>query len=149
MSRPVLSLWLLWGAMFATVLVWLVLPWVGPHRAEPWYEAQTAVIRFAFAILGLVAAVASFAVRESLVLREVREGRLDPETEGGIARLRLRFLALWALCAAIGVLGGLVAYFADRAATGWPYLAGAAVLFVVHAPRERFLQRVREGDAAS
>src|SRR5512134_3784349 len=126
MSRPVLSLWLLWGAMFATLLVWAALPALGLHRAEPWYEAQTAVARFTLAILALVATVGTFAVRESLVLRDVREGRLDPATPAGMARLQVRFLALWTLCAAVGALGGLLAYHSGQPAKGWPYLAGAA-----------------------
>jgi hypothetical protein len=147
--RGIRTLWLLWAAMFATLLVWLALPAIGPQRAQPWYEAQTAVARFTLAILGLVATVGTFAVRESLVLRDVREGRLDPASPEGMARLRVRFLGLWTLCAVVGALGGLLAYYSGQPARGWPYLAGAAALFVLHAPQARFLRRVREGEPKS
>lgn len=147
--RGARTLWLPWAVAFATVLALLALPAFLAQRAQPWYEAQIAVARFTLAILALVAAVGTFALRESLVLRDVREGRLDPATPAGMARLRMRFLALWALCAAVGALGGVLAYGSGQPARGWPYLIGAAVLLVLHAPWARFLRRVRVGDAGA
>jgi hypothetical protein len=136
------SLWLLWGALFATLFGWLAMPWWVPHRADPWHDAQTAVAGFVLAIFALVGGWATLAVRESLVDRELREGRIDPDAPAGRAQLRLRLLALWALCAAVGSLGAPISYYSDRPETAWPYLAGAAVLFLIHAPRAGFLRRL-------
>jgi peptidoglycan/LPS O-acetylase OafA/YrhL len=138
-------LWLAWSALFATLLGWLVLPSFGPHYADPWYEAQAAVAVFVFAILSMVAGVGSFAMRESLVLRDVREQRIDPSTEQGRVQLTRRLVALWTLCALIGVLGALLAYYTDEPRLGWPYLGAAGVLLVIHAPRARFLRSICDG----
>jgi hypothetical protein len=138
-TRP---LWLLWGALFATLLGWLALPSLAAPRAETWNAAETAVAGFVVAIFALVGAIGTFAARESLVLRGLREGRIDPATDVGLRSLRTRLGALWLLCAGIGGLGGLMSWGSGRPAVALPYLAGAAALFVLHAPRARFLRRL-------
>jgi hypothetical protein len=123
------SLWLLWGALFATLLGWLAAPFVIAPRAHPWHDAQTAVAGFVLAIFALVAGWGSFALRESLVERAPRRGA--------------KLLALWLLCAAIGSFGGLISYGSNRPPAAWPYLVGAAALFVIHAPRAGLLSRLQ------
>lgn len=139
------SLWLIWAALAGTLALWPALPaWIG-HRADPWYAAQSAVAGFVMALLALAAGLGSFALREALVLRDARERRFDPTTEAGRSALRLRLAALWALCALVGVLGGIMIWGSDRVGLGLPYLAGAAALFVLHAPWPRLLDRIRAG----
>jgi hypothetical protein len=142
------SLWLVWAALFATLALWPALPRLLGHRADPWYDAQSAVAGFVLALLAVAAGVGTFSLRESLLLRDVREGRLDPATPAGLAGVRARLLAVWGLCAAIGALGGILIWFSDRPELGLPYLAGAALLMVLHAPWRRFLARVH-GEAHS
>jgi hypothetical protein len=136
------SLWLLWGTLFATLLGWLALPSLAAPRAEPWNAAESAVAGFVVAIFALVGGIGTFAARESLVLRGVREGRIDAATEAGLRMLLTRLGAIWLLCAAIGSLGGLMSWGSGRLGLALPYLAGAAALFVLHAPRARFLRRL-------
>ncbi|MCU0670694.1 MAG: hypothetical protein MUF70_15295 [Myxococcota bacterium] len=125
-----------WAVLFASLLVWIAMPYVVPPRAQTWYDAQTAVAGFVFAIFALVASVASFALRESL-LRDAEPAR------GGGLWVRTRLVSLWLLCALVGVLGGIMIHYSGRPAVGWPYLALAAGLFVVHAPRPALLRRVQ------
>ena len=149
MTRGRVSLWLLWASLFGTLALWLALPaWCG-HHEDPWYPAQSAVAGFVLALLALAAGLGSFALREALVFRDARERRFDPATVAGRAALRSRLLALWGLCAAIGSLGGIMVWYSDRIALGLPYLAGAALLFVMHAPRPRLLDGIRVGEGGS
>jgi hypothetical protein len=134
-------LWLLWAALLATLAAWLAMPRLGLHRADPWDAAETAVAGFVLAIFALVVGFGTLAVRESLVFRGVRDGRIDPTTPDGLYQLRLRFFALWLLCALVGAFGAVMEYGSGRPAIGWPYLAGSAALFALHAPRAAFLRR--------
>lgn len=139
--RP--SLWLLWALLLATLALWPALPALLGHRADPWYPAQAAVAGFVLALLAVAAGLGSFALREALVFRDVRP--VDPATPEGRFGLRLRLAALWLLCAVVGGLGGMMIWFSDRPRLGLPYLAGAAFLFVLHAPRARLLDRILAG----
>src|SRR5690606_14198944 len=96
---------------------------------------------FVLAIFALVGAIGTFALREWLVFGDVRAGRGDLRTEAGVARVRVRLLALWALCSAIGALGAILIHGSGRTAAGLPYLAGAAALLVLHAPTAGFFRR--------
>lgn len=139
------SLWLVWAGMAASIALWPLLPELIGHRVDPWYAAQAAVAGFVLALLALAAGLGSFALREALVFRDVRERRLDPTTTAGARALRWRLVALWLLCAGIGALGGIMIWYSDRVALGLPYLAGAVGLFVLHAPWPRLLDRIRGG----
>jgi hypothetical protein len=147
MPRTPRTWWLSWAALFATLALWPALPrFVAPPR-EPWNAAETAVAGFVLALLALAAAIGTFALREALVQRELDEGRLDPTTPAGRAAVHARLVSLWLLCAAIGACGGILLHYSLLSAAGWPYLAGAALLFVLHAPSARLFRRVCEGGA--
>ena len=132
--------WILWGACLGGLAFEVVLPRVLPSRAQPWDAAQTAVAEFILAIFSLVAAVGRFTLRETFALGPVRRGSLDPRTPAGFARIRATLAVLWSLCLLIGLFGSILAYAAANPAQAWPYVAGAAVLLVVHAPRARLLE---------
>lgn len=134
-------LWLAWGVLFASLLVWLAVPQMLPPRAHPWSEAQTAVAGFVLALLALVTAVGSFATRETLV-RRAEEQRSAPAGATGGVWVRTRLVALWTLCALVGLYGGVLLRYSAHPAAATPYLVGAAALFVIHAPRPRLLARV-------
>jgi hypothetical protein len=131
--------WILWGAFLGAVAFELVLPGLLPHRQQPWDAAQTAVAEFILAIFSLVAAVGTFTIRETFALGPIRRGSLDPSTPAGFVRVRATLIVLWSLCLLIGLFGSTLAYAAGNPAEAWPYVAGAAVLLVFHAPRARFL----------
>jgi hypothetical protein len=132
--------WVLWGAVLGLLALELVVPRWLPIRAQPWDAAQTAVARFVLAIFSLVAAVGTFTLRETFALGPIRGGSLDPSTPAGFARVLTTLLLLWLLCLLIGLFGSLLAYASASPARAWPYVAGAAVLLVVHAPRARLLR---------
>lgn len=136
-----LLLWLAWLALFASLPVVAVLPHVLPARADPWSEAQTAVAGFVLLLFALVTGVGTFALRETLVSREAEQGAFTSGAADGFW-VRTRLVALWLLCALVGGYGGVLGHYAGLPAAAWPYLAGAAALFVIHAPRASFLRRV-------
>jgi hypothetical protein len=129
------SLWLGWAISFALLALELSAPSLFPRPTAAWDDAQTAVAGLVAAIFSFTAGVWTFALRESLVLRDLRNGALDPASPAGFARLRERLFALWGLCLLVGLFGAILAWAASRPRAGWPYAAGAAVLLVVHAPR--------------
>jgi hypothetical protein len=129
-------LWLLWATFLGLLALELLIPYLVPNRPDPWYAAQTAVAGFVLALFSLTAGVGTFALRETLVLRKIRRGAIDPLTPSGFARVRTTLLGLWALCLLIGLFGSVLAYAAASPRAAWPYVAGAAVLLVLHAPRQ-------------
>jgi hypothetical protein len=133
-------LWILWAAMLAWLAVALALPLRLP-LPDPWNAGEAAVAIFVLSILALVAGVGSFAIRESLALRDLRSGALDPGTPAGFAQLRRALLVLWALCDAIGILGFLAAFGSASPRVALPYTAGAALLLLLHAPRAWLFER--------
>jgi len=133
------SLWLSWTVLFASLAIWAALPRLVEPRRAPWNAAETAVAGFVLAILGLAATVGTFAIRESLAQRSNGGGGAGPAAP--VASLRMRMVGLWLLCAAIGALGGIMIHYSGSLAAGLPYLVGAAALFVLHAPRARFVGR--------
>jgi hypothetical protein len=130
------SLWLWWALFVAALALQLVLAeGVASLRAQPWHTARTAVAGFVLALISVALGVWTFALREGLALRDVRSGALDPSTPVGLFRLRQMLVALWILCLVIGLLGSVVAWGAASARLAWPYIAGAGVLLLLHAPR--------------
>lgn len=134
-SRWRRSAWILWGAFLGGLAFELVIPRVLPSRPHPWDPAQTAVAEFILAIFSLVAAVGTFTLRETFAREPIRRGSLDPSTPAGFARVRATLVGLWLLCLLIGLFGSILAYATANPAEAWPYVAGAAALLVVHAPR--------------
>ena len=128
--------WLLWGTCLALVAGELLASHLVPGRRPAWYAAQTALANFVFAMLALSAAVGTLALRETLALKDLRSGALDPRTPVGFAQMRRMLLWLWALCLLIGAFGNVVAYGAATPASARPWLAGATALLVFHAPRQ-------------
>jgi len=135
------TLWVIWGAILATIALYAALPDLLPPRPPVWYAAQTAVVRFVLALLSLAAGVGSFALRENLVMRGLRAGALDPETPQGFARIRLTLVVLWALCDLIALFGLVIALGSGTQARGWPFFAAGAALLLLHAPRANWFTR--------
>ena len=136
------TLWTLWAAIVALLaLDAIALAGFLPVRANPWYDAQTSVALLVLGLLALVAGVGTFALRESLVLRDLRSGTLDPNTGSGFARIQRTLVALWLLCLVIALFGDVLAWGAAKPIVAAPFLIGAAVLLVVHAPRRWLFAR--------
>jgi len=129
------ALWVLWAGFATLLALEFAFAYAVPSRLHPWYDAQASVVGFVLALLSLVAAVGAFTLRESLALREIRSGALDPTTPAGFARTRLMLFVLWTLCLVIGLFGCGLAYGADSPRSAAPYILAAAVLLVLHAPR--------------
>jgi len=130
------ALWLLWAGFAALLVLELAFAYAVPSRQHPWYDAQASVAGFVLALLSLVAGVGTFTLRESLALREIRSGTLDPTTPEGFSRVRLMLFVLWTLCLVIGLFGCGLAYGAASPRAALPYLIAAAILLVLHAPRK-------------
>jgi hypothetical protein len=115
-------LWVIW-ALFAAALAFLpAIPWLVPSRPQPWNAGQAAVAGFVLALLALTAAVSTFAGRETL--------RQQPGAAG-----RFVLLTIWGRCGLVGVFGSLLAYGAASPPAAWPFIAGGALLLLIHAPR--------------
>jgi hypothetical protein len=135
-SRERRSLWILWALMLLALGLYAVLATWLPHRAIPWNAGEAAVAGFVLAIFALACGVGTFALRESLALREVRRGALDPATPAGFARLRRMLFALWLLCHGIAALGCVLVWGSGDPTSVALYVGGAAVLCAIHAPRD-------------
>jgi hypothetical protein len=117
------QLWALWLLALGLLACELGALYLAPDRVDPWHPAQTAVAGFLLALLGLTLGVSTFALRERLAeLRAASEVR------------RTRLL-LWARCLVVGALGAVLAWGAASPAAALPFVAAAAALLVIHAPR--------------
>jgi hypothetical protein len=114
----------------------LAVPHLVPGRHQSWDSAQSAVAGFVLALLSLPIAVSTFGRRE-----ELRSVGLGPATPGSVARIPMTLLSIWMRCLVIGSFGCLLAYGAASPRAAWPYLSAAAVLLVLHAPRQRMFER--------
>jgi hypothetical protein len=138
---PRASLWILWTLLFSVLALDVALARLLPPRAVPWYDAQTGVVGFVLTLASLALAVGSFALRESLALRDLRSGVLDPASAAGFGRLRFMLFVLWGLADLVGAFGVVMAWGSADPRLVWPYVIGAACLFVLHAPRTRLFER--------
>jgi len=131
------SLWLFWALFLGALALEPLVAERVSARPDPWYAGQTAVAGFVLALIAVALGVWTFALHEALAQGD-RAG-LDPSTQEGFFRLRLRLLALWFLCLLIGSLGTGLAWGSASPVLSWPYIAGAAVLLLVHAPRGKLV----------
>jgi hypothetical protein len=138
MSASRRSLWLIWAVFAGALAFELVIASRLPVRAVPWHAGQAAVMGFVLALIALAIGVWTFALRESLALRDLRAGRLRPDSAEGAARLRGMWLVLWGLTLAVGALGCVLAWGSASPRAALPYVLGAAVLIAIHAPRAHF-----------
>ena len=137
MSGSRATLWGLWAFAVALLGLELVLAErLAASQTYPWADATTGVAGFVLGVISVALGVWTFALREGLALRDVRSGALDPSTPEGLVRLRRMLVALWTLCVVIGLLGEVVAWGSGSARMAWPYVAGAAALLLLHAPRQ-------------
>jgi len=148
--RPVANsraaLWLVWFLFAAILAIEVAVPYVAAPRPDAWHPAQTALAGFVVAIFSLAAAEGTFALRESLVVRDAPSTALGVRSLAGTGHVRIaRFATLWALCTLIGFFGALIAYGAASPAASTPYAVAAAVLLAIHAPRPRLLARLEAG----
>jgi hypothetical protein len=127
------QLWGLWALFLASLALQLALPQLVASRQHPWHSGQTAVAGFVLALFSLTAAVSSFALREKL--RESCRAAPDPSSPSHIASVRAMLLGLWVRCFLIGAFGCVLAYGAASPSAAWPFVSGATVLLVFHAPR--------------
>ena len=85
MSASRRSLWLLWAIFVAALALELVIAGRLPPLAVPWHAGQAAVVGFVLALIALALGVWTFALRESLALRDLRAGRLLADSAEGAA----------------------------------------------------------------
>jgi cation transport ATPase len=135
------SLWLVWALCLGLLALELAFAYRVSGRVFAWNSGQTAVAGFVLAMIAMALGVWSFALREALALRELRAGRLDLSTPVGFAQLRTMLYVLWLLCLLIGLLGSALAWGSGSPRSAWPYVAGAAVLLALHAPRAHLFER--------
>ena len=140
MKQPIL--WVIWGSMLASLAVYAALPSLLPPAEAP----PAPSIPLVGALLGFSFAVgaASVVLRHVLLVRPARSGKLDITRPEGSARWLQISVLLWALAESVGI-AGLALWFVHRdPGLLYPFLAGAALLMVVHAPRTASLLSVRD-----
>lgn len=140
MAQPIF--WILWGSMLASLAVYAALPALLPE-AEP--LAALSIPFVGGLLLGAaVVGTTSVVLRQVLLVRPARSGRLDITTAEGSARWLQVSIALWVMSESVGIAGLVLWFFYRQAGLLYPFLAGAALLLVVHAPRTASLLSSRD-----
>jgi hypothetical protein len=133
---------LAWALALALVLASAVVPAVAGPAEPRWTHERTVVFTFALTLIAMVSGIGSLALRETLV-RTLARGGVDPRTPQGAGYAAAMLQRAWALCGAVGLLGGFVAWVAAAPAFAIPYVAGATALLLFEAPRRSVLDPSR------
>ena len=132
-APPPQTLWIVWGAMLASLIAYLAISWVVP------VETRGSAPGVPAAALGLVAATtaaASFVLRRVLVAAPIEKGSLDPDTAAGRARVFQASVLCWTLSESVGIQGLVLFFLYGSRPLLYAFLAAALVLLLLHAPRE-------------
>ena len=130
-------LWILWGSLVTSLIVYLgiALAGVGLQSGEPSASGSWQLLA---AILGVLAggvAVGTFVLRSALLTRPVRAGVVDPSTPAGAQRIQTAYIVVWVLSEAVGIWGLVLWLLSASWSLFLPFLAGSALLLLLHAPR--------------
>ena len=140
MKQPIL--WILWGSMLASLAVYAALPALLPEVENA--PAPSLVVVGALLAASVGVGAISVALRHVLLVRPARSGRLDISRPEGSARWLQISIALWALSESVGIAGLVLFLLYRQPGLLYPFLAGAALLLVVHAPRAASLLSARD-----
>lgn len=133
------QLWILWGALLASLLVYAAIPLLLPAVEAP--PADAAWVGGGAALAGL-AALGSLALRRLALVGPVGRGELDLGSHAGQTRLYLVSMLCWALAESVGIVGLLLFLLYRRPELVYPFLAAAIGLMLYHAPRASALRRL-------
>jgi len=134
MDQRKLTLWILWGSMLMSLVVYGVMPILLTEPLEGFGAETATTLAPILVMLGLGLAVASFVLRKLLLDRPLAAGTLDPDTPEGAQRIQTGFIVAWVLSEAVGIFG-LVLWFLGRdTSLLYGFLAAGAVLLALHAP---------------
>ncbi len=125
-------LWIVWGAMFASLAAYAVLPLLLPGSGE-----ADPILPLVTALLGALAAanaLASVVLRALALVRPLRCRRLELGTPEGVQRFFTISLLNWALSESVALFGVVLFVFSRDPGLLHPFLAGAALLMLWHAP---------------
>jgi hypothetical protein len=133
------QLWVIWGAMIASLALDAVLPsmLVVPDPAAPPAPSPLGSrLELVAAGLGLLA----IALRRALLLGPAQRGQLDVTKPDGLRRAQVGFVVCWAIADAVGAVGLAVAILTRDPARAQPFVLAAVLLFVFMTPRLEMLR---------
>jgi hypothetical protein len=133
MNQRKLTLWILWGAMLMSLVVYGVMPLLLVGTEFPGDETA-ATLAPILVVLGLGLAVASFVLRRLLLDRPLAAGTLDPETPEGAQQIQVAFVVAWVLSEAVGIFGFVLWFLGRDATLLYGFLVASAGLLALHAP---------------
>lgn len=140
MQQPIF--WILWGSMLVSLVVYASLPALLPAADEP---AALSLPLVGGLLAGAVSVGAtSVVLRQVLLVRPARNGHLDIGSAEGRARWLQVSIALWTMSESVGIAGLVLWFLYRQPGLLYPFLAGAALLLVVHAPRSASLLSSRD-----
>ena len=140
MQQPIF--WILWGSMLASLGVYAALPALLPAPEEP--VALSLPLVGGLLVGAVVVGPTSVVLRHALLVRPARSGQLDIGSAEGRARWLQVSVALWAMSESVGIAGLVLWILYRQPGLLYPFLAGAALLLVVHAPRSASLLSSRD-----
>lgn len=128
------QLWIVWGVMLGTLVLYAAMPLLLPAPTGTPSEPQPIFVG-ALAFFALFGGLATLVIRRVGLIRPARDGSLDVHSPAGGARFFSMSVITWALSEAVGIYGLILFLMFRRPSLLYPFLAAAALLLLVHAPR--------------
>lgn len=123
------TLRIIWRALLGSLGLYAALPWFLRSGARE--ESVDALLLILIAV-AVVTGVATFAVRELLLVRPIRSGALRVDTDTGLARVTQISVVLWALCESVGLYGLVLYQLSGEPRYLYLFLMASAGLFFAH-----------------
>ncbi|MBW2359682.1 MAG: hypothetical protein JRG84_02155 [Deltaproteobacteria bacterium] len=128
------TLWVIWGTLLASVALYAALPLVVAPPGEG-MERGAEALQLGLGLVSIASAAASFVLKRILVLAPIARHAIDPCTPAGAQRIQTGYIFAWMLAESIGIYGLVLYFLTTDARTMLPFVAGSALLMLLHAPR--------------
>jgi hypothetical protein len=136
-QNPALTLWILWGALFFTLFIYLLVLYITTTNAEG-FEAPDpefiSTIRMAFGVIAVGEIAAIFVLRHVTFFSKLADGDI-----ASVEELRGKYMTTcilsWALSESIAIYGLVLAFLTHNLVYYFIFLAPAATLYLILRPQ--------------
>lgn len=129
-----LLLWLVWGAMLASILVYVAVAFLRVRDAQAPSENSPEMLWMILFGMAVSNAIVSVGIRQIFLVRAVRKRTLDLTQLAGLQRAFTIFIVNWALSETAGIFGLLLVFLGASFWSGVPFWGLALVLMIFHRP---------------
>jgi F0F1-type ATP synthase membrane subunit c/vacuolar-type H+-ATPase subunit K len=123
---------MLWGAMLASLLVYVLVAHVAAVPENP--NAQAPLLVTVFVLLSIGVGLGTLVYRRRALVGPIQSGALDPTTPDGAQKAFQPFILSLALSESVGIFGLVLAFLSGNPRYSVAFCSAAMVLMFLHRP---------------